>query len=120
MNQEEMSSMRLGMACINTLYLVRDHIDGKHPPGHPPLGVDEVRVTVGSVLEAIESLDGAAGATHFSAEDHHARHRVLHAMFDELLGDYLAQTKRHLYETTVLDLLTWSSAQCDCPAEIAK
>lgn len=44
---------------------------------------------------------------------HKARHKKLHSALDELVADYLEDTKHKLpSKTTVLELLQWSAEQC--------
>lgn len=45
-------------------------------------------------------------------EEHHQRHMLLHAMFDELVADYFSAKPGSLpSKTTVLELLQWSHEQ---------
>lgn len=46
---------------------------------------------------------------------HRERHRLLHAMLDELLADYLLHTGGWPSRTSVADLLAWSARQAQTP-----
>ena len=47
--------------------------------------------------------------------EHGQRHRLLHEHLDELLADYIMQTRRKLSEIQLIDLLKWSAEQVDIP-----
>lgn len=44
-------------------------------------------------------------------EEHRERHIILHKMLDELLADYIMETKKTLSETSILQLMKWSYEQ---------
>jgi hypothetical protein len=50
--------------------------------------------------------------------EHQARHAELHQALDELAADFIAHTGKRPSETTVLELMQWSSAQIDAPDEL--
>lgn len=52
-------------------------------------------------------------------EEHRERHKFLHPLLDELVADYLTHHKgRRLSNSTIMDLLQWSSKQTENPCEI--
>lgn len=46
---------------------------------------------------------------------HIERHKELHNSVDELVADFITNTKKRLGETTVLELLKWSHEQTQNP-----
>lgn len=48
-------------------------------------------------------------------EEHQQRHVRLHQALDELVADYLAQTRGMPSTTTLMDLLRWSLEQTQNP-----
>lgn len=44
-------------------------------------------------------------------EEHRGRHIILHKMLDELLADYIKETKKTLSETSIFQLMKWSYEQ---------
>jgi hypothetical protein len=48
---------------------------------------------------------------------HKEQHQKLHEAFDELLADYLIETKKVPSEITVFELMKWSFAQTLDPGE---
>lgn len=50
-----------------------------------------------------------------NTEEHVERHKMLHKYFDELLADFIGQTKKLPSETTVSELCEWSSEQTKNP-----
>ena len=54
-----------------------------------------------------------------TAEEHVARHKLLHEMFDELLADFLFHNSNKLpSNTTLTDLMKWSFEQTKDPTPI--
>jgi len=50
---------------------------------------------------------------------HIQRHKELHKALDELLADYINNTKNSLNETTIMDLVKWSAKQLKNPEGVA-
>jgi hypothetical protein len=50
-------------------------------------------------------------------EEHKQRHQELHKLLDELLADFIRHTGKLPSQTTVMELLEWSSQQTSCPTE---
>lgn len=50
-------------------------------------------------------------------EEHIARHKLLHAHFDELVADWIGHTKKLPSKSTVRELMEWSYQQTIDPAE---
>jgi hypothetical protein len=48
-------------------------------------------------------------------EQHKARHRRLHQYLDELVADWITHTGGLPCNATILDLMAWSSSQCQRP-----
>ncbi len=48
-------------------------------------------------------------------EEHAARHKALHASLDELLADWITQTRSLPSKTTVMEFLAWSAIQARKP-----
>jgi len=48
-------------------------------------------------------------------QEHKEIHIALHKSLDELLSDFITQTKKLPSETTVLEFLTWSNNQTRNP-----
>ena len=46
---------------------------------------------------------------------HIKRHKLLHSFFDELVADYVKHTGKFLVDTSIMDLMEWSSGQTKCP-----
>jgi hypothetical protein len=48
-------------------------------------------------------------------EEHAARHKELHKALDELVADFIENSRPRgsLTKNTIFDLIMWSSAQCD-------
>jgi len=46
---------------------------------------------------------------------HRERHIKLHAMLDELVADYISDTKKLLDKTTILELMQWAYEQTISP-----
>ncbi len=46
-----------------------------------------------------------------SKEKHKARHKLLHECFDELLADFIKDTRKLISETTLFELMEWSNKQ---------
>lgn len=42
---------------------------------------------------------------------HRKRHRELHRSLDELLADFIGQTRKQPSKATIMELLTWSHEQ---------
>jgi len=53
-------------------------------------------------------------------EKHIERHIFLHKSLDELVADFINHTKNLPSETTIMELLKWSSDQIDNPTEEGK
>ena len=53
-------------------------------------------------------------------EAHKKRHEELHAALDELVADWIMQTKLMPNKSSVLDLMKWSASQVDNPTEQEK
>ena len=51
-------------------------------------------------------------------EEHKQRHIKLHENLDELIGDYISQTKKMLSKTTIMELIEWSHQQTIEPTEL--
>lgn len=52
-----------------------------------------------------------------TVEEHRERHVLLHRMLDELVADFIGQSGKRPSETTVLELIFWSSEQMVNPTE---
>ena len=51
-------------------------------------------------------------------KEHIAHHKLLHAILDELLADYLMNHHgKYLSEILIMDVMRWSSEQCENPTE---
>mgnify|MGYP007044042991 CR=1 FL=1 len=50
-------------------------------------------------------------------QEHITRHKELHGFLDELIADFITHTKKHLAETTLMDLMKWSHQQTINPSE---
>ena len=48
-----------------------------------------------------------------TAEEHRERHEELHKMLDELVADWIAETKSLPSKNTVYDLMVWSAEQAE-------
>lgn len=46
-----------------------------------------------------------------SPEEHRERHIELHKCLDELVADYISNTRNSLSKATILDLMRWSAEQ---------
>lgn len=51
-------------------------------------------------------------------KEHKEKHKALHNSFDELLADWIAQTKKTPSKSTILDLINWSHEQTINPTEV--
>jgi len=51
-------------------------------------------------------------------EEHRERHQMLHKRLDELIADWIGQTKCLPSKNTVLELMTWSNEQCKKPTDL--
>lgn len=49
-------------------------------------------------------------------DEHRERHKLLHRHLDEIVADWLVQTRRLPSKSSVMDLLTWSAAQTRDPS----
>jgi len=52
-----------------------------------------------------------------TSQEHLWRHIELHRMLDELVADYIAHTGKTPSETTVIELMQWSTQQTMTPTE---
>jgi len=55
-----------------------------------------------------------------SHEKHIERHKELHQKLDELVADYITCTEKTLSNSSIMDLIKWSSEQCVKPNEDKK
>lgn len=49
----------------------------------------------------------------YTEEKHRDRHRMLHSHLDELVADFINNTKKVPSESTVMELMEWSAKQID-------
>lgn len=52
-----------------------------------------------------------------NARQHQKRHKELHKSLDELIGDFISQTKLLPSKTSILKLLDWSYQQTKIPTK---
>jgi hypothetical protein len=59
----------------------------------------------------------AAKPAPLTPAQHRARHKLLHAHFDELVADFLRHNSQEHLDTTLLRLMEWSHAQTIVPTK---
>jgi hypothetical protein len=60
---------------------------------------------------------GASGEKEMTSHEHRERHKTLHVMFDELLGDFISHTGKMPSETSLTTFMQWSHQQTIEPDE---
>jgi len=50
-------------------------------------------------------------------QEHIEHHKRLHKCLDELIGDFITQTGKTPSESSITELMTWSSGQIDNPTD---
>jgi hypothetical protein len=65
-------------------------------------------------------MEGKNNSTNLTPEQHKARHKLLHENLDELIADWIWQTKALPSKNSILDLIEWSYQQTSNPTDAGR